>query len=201
MVVEENGINLSVVCFRSVEHCFHMCDRVVIYFFIAASYTPWWVSDRQHDILPWTWVIHGDLTWSNLDFHLYSGWTCVNWAPSQHTCAGLCGSWLLLEPFMSSTTMKSELAKCFSLFIRFFTFYWESQERKIMISLCHILQTPPVSDLIISLPCLCFTFPLHGTDLVNTHFPPFFASTGINSLSWPSICRWDFFPHLWWHQW
>ncbi|XP_062846966.1 monocyte to macrophage differentiation factor isoform X2 [Trichomycterus rosablanca] len=26
---------------RSVEHCFHMCDRVVIYFFIAASYTPW----------------------------------------------------------------------------------------------------------------------------------------------------------------
>lgn len=29
------------VCFRAVEHCFHMCDRVVIYFFIAASYTPW----------------------------------------------------------------------------------------------------------------------------------------------------------------
>ncbi|KAJ3601692.1 hypothetical protein NHX12_032659 [Muraenolepis orangiensis] len=26
---------------RSVEHCVHMCDRVVIYFFIAASYTPW----------------------------------------------------------------------------------------------------------------------------------------------------------------
>uniref|UniRef100_A0A3Q0RVF5 Monocyte to macrophage differentiation-associated n=1 Tax=Amphilophus citrinellus TaxID=61819 RepID=A0A3Q0RVF5_AMPCI len=26
---------------RSVEHCFHMCDRVVIYFFIAASYSPW----------------------------------------------------------------------------------------------------------------------------------------------------------------
>ncbi|XP_029996462.1 monocyte to macrophage differentiation factor-like [Sphaeramia orbicularis] len=26
---------------RAVEHCFHMCDRVVIYFFIAASYTPW----------------------------------------------------------------------------------------------------------------------------------------------------------------
>ncbi|XP_056096551.1 monocyte to macrophage differentiation factor isoform X1 [Rhinichthys klamathensis goyatoka] len=26
---------------RSMEHCFHMCDRVVIYFFIAASYTPW----------------------------------------------------------------------------------------------------------------------------------------------------------------
>ncbi|KAI2667030.1 Monocyte to macrophage differentiation factor [Labeo rohita] len=25
----------------TVEHCFHMCDRVVIYFFIAASYTPW----------------------------------------------------------------------------------------------------------------------------------------------------------------
>lgn len=35
------------VCFRSVEHCFHMCDRVVIYFFIAASYTPWWVSDSE----------------------------------------------------------------------------------------------------------------------------------------------------------
>ena len=26
---------------RSVEHCFHMCDRMVIYFFIAASYAPW----------------------------------------------------------------------------------------------------------------------------------------------------------------
>ncbi|XP_075847243.1 monocyte to macrophage differentiation factor isoform X1 [Microtus pennsylvanicus] len=26
---------------RTVEHCFHMCDRMVIYFFIAASYTPW----------------------------------------------------------------------------------------------------------------------------------------------------------------
>ncbi|MBN3300606.1 PAQRB factor, partial [Amia calva] len=26
---------------KSVEHCFHMCDRMVIYFFIAASYTPW----------------------------------------------------------------------------------------------------------------------------------------------------------------
>lgn len=53
MDVEEKGLNLRVVCFRSVEHCFHMCDRVVIYFFIAASYTPWWVSDREHDILPW----------------------------------------------------------------------------------------------------------------------------------------------------
>ncbi|CAF90941.1 unnamed protein product, partial [Tetraodon nigroviridis] len=27
---------------RSLEQCFHMCDRVVIYFFIAASYTPWY---------------------------------------------------------------------------------------------------------------------------------------------------------------
>uniref|UniRef100_A0A452EMJ2 Monocyte to macrophage differentiation associated n=1 Tax=Capra hircus TaxID=9925 RepID=A0A452EMJ2_CAPHI len=26
---------------RTVEHCFHMCDRMVIYFFIAASYAPW----------------------------------------------------------------------------------------------------------------------------------------------------------------
>ncbi|KAF6095475.1 monocyte to macrophage differentiation associated [Phyllostomus discolor] len=25
---------------RTVEHCFHMCDRMVIYFFIAASYAP-----------------------------------------------------------------------------------------------------------------------------------------------------------------
>lgn len=28
--------------YRSIEHCFHMCDRMVIYFFIAASYAPWW---------------------------------------------------------------------------------------------------------------------------------------------------------------
>ncbi|KAM8947679.1 monocyte to macrophage differentiation factor [Pelodytes ibericus] len=26
---------------RTIEHCFHMCDRMVIYFFIAASYAPW----------------------------------------------------------------------------------------------------------------------------------------------------------------
>ncbi|XP_056672537.1 monocyte to macrophage differentiation factor isoform X5 [Monodelphis domestica] len=27
---------------RTMEHCFHMCDRMVIYFFIAASYAPWY---------------------------------------------------------------------------------------------------------------------------------------------------------------
>lgn len=26
---------------RTVEHCLHMFDRMVIYFFIAASYAPW----------------------------------------------------------------------------------------------------------------------------------------------------------------
>ncbi|XP_015735159.1 monocyte to macrophage differentiation factor isoform X1 [Coturnix japonica] len=26
---------------RTMEHCFHMCDRMVIYVFIAASYAPW----------------------------------------------------------------------------------------------------------------------------------------------------------------
>lgn len=35
------SVTVCVCVFRSVEHCFHMCDRVVIYVFIAASYTPW----------------------------------------------------------------------------------------------------------------------------------------------------------------
>lgn len=26
---------------RTMEHCFHMCDRMMIYVFIAASYAPW----------------------------------------------------------------------------------------------------------------------------------------------------------------
>ena len=29
------------LCRRTVEHCLHMSDRMVIYFFIAASYAPW----------------------------------------------------------------------------------------------------------------------------------------------------------------
>ena len=29
------------LCHRAVEHCLHMSDRMVIYFFIAASYAPW----------------------------------------------------------------------------------------------------------------------------------------------------------------
>uniref|UniRef100_A0AAZ3NZY2 Monocyte to macrophage differentiation-associated 2b n=1 Tax=Oncorhynchus tshawytscha TaxID=74940 RepID=A0AAZ3NZY2_ONCTS len=36
---------------RSVEHCFHMCDRMVIYFFIAASYAPWL---NLRELGPWT---------------------------------------------------------------------------------------------------------------------------------------------------
>lgn len=39
-----------------------------------------------------------------------SGWTSVSWALWQHTCAGLCGSWLLLGPCTSSTTTKSEFS-------------------------------------------------------------------------------------------
>lgn len=32
---------------RKVEQRFHMCDRMAIYFFIAASYSPWWVTRSQ----------------------------------------------------------------------------------------------------------------------------------------------------------
>ncbi|XP_018588292.1 monocyte to macrophage differentiation factor 2-like isoform X1 [Scleropages formosus] len=43
---------------RTVEHCLHMCDRMVIYFFIAASYAPWL---NLRELGPWAshmrWVI------------------------------------------------------------------------------------------------------------------------------------------------
>ncbi|XP_033908419.3 monocyte to macrophage differentiation factor 2-like isoform X1 [Acipenser ruthenus] len=43
---------------REVEHCFHMCDRMVIYFFIAASYAPWL---NLRELGPWAshmrWII------------------------------------------------------------------------------------------------------------------------------------------------
>ncbi|XP_033500515.1 monocyte to macrophage differentiation factor 2a isoform X3 [Epinephelus lanceolatus] len=34
---------------RKVEQRFHMCDRMAIYFFIAASYSPWWVN-KSHAV-------------------------------------------------------------------------------------------------------------------------------------------------------
>ncbi|XP_038676975.1 monocyte to macrophage differentiation factor 2a isoform X1 [Scyliorhinus canicula] len=44
--------------FRTMEHCFHMFDRMVIYFFIAASYAPWL---NLRELGPWAshmrWII------------------------------------------------------------------------------------------------------------------------------------------------
>ncbi|XP_026506549.1 monocyte to macrophage differentiation factor 2 [Terrapene carolina triunguis] len=37
---------------RTVEHCLHMFDRMVIYFFIAASYAPWEAVVLKHSIKP-----------------------------------------------------------------------------------------------------------------------------------------------------
>ncbi|XP_047215566.1 monocyte to macrophage differentiation factor 2-like isoform X2 [Girardinichthys multiradiatus] len=37
--------------YRKVEERFHMCDRVAIYFFIAASYSPWLML---RELGPWT---------------------------------------------------------------------------------------------------------------------------------------------------
>jgi len=101
-------VDLFLMCCRSVEHCFHMCDRVVIYFFIAASYTPWWVSAWRRYTVTGACVANEAVICTFFFSRLISGWTCVNWALWQHTCAGLCGSWLLLEPYMCSTIMKSE---------------------------------------------------------------------------------------------
>uniref|UniRef100_H3CEC7 Monocyte to macrophage differentiation associated 2 n=1 Tax=Tetraodon nigroviridis TaxID=99883 RepID=H3CEC7_TETNG len=49
---------------RKVEQRFHMCDRMAIYFFIAASYSPWWLMLRE--LGPWSchmrwliWVMAG----------------------------------------------------------------------------------------------------------------------------------------------
>lgn len=46
-----SNLFISLSLCRKVEQRFHMCDRMAIYFFIAASYSPWWVCG-SHDLGP-----------------------------------------------------------------------------------------------------------------------------------------------------
>ncbi|MEQ2173130.1 Monocyte to macrophage differentiation factor 2 [Goodea atripinnis] len=79
---------------RSMEQCFHMCDRMVIYFFIAASYAPWL---NLRELGPWAchmrwlvWVMASFGTTYVFFFHerfvptltasLESNWLCVHTA-------------------------------------------------------------------------------------------------------------------------
>lgn len=51
-------------------------------------------------------------------FLLYAlpGWTCGSWVPGGVTCAGWFGSWLRLEPPMSSSSMRGQFIHSFICF-------------------------------------------------------------------------------------
>ncbi|KAM6424339.1 monocyte to macrophage differentiation factor 2 isoform 3-T3 [Liasis olivaceus] len=93
---------------RTVEHCLHMFDRMVIYFFIAASYAPCCCfSPRSYVpiVLP--------------------GSTCGSWVLGHPTCAGSSGSWPRLGRSTSSFSMNgTSWWNCFVIWQWAFSLLW-----------------------------------------------------------------------------
>uniref|UniRef100_A0A3P8U9Z2 Uncharacterized protein n=1 Tax=Amphiprion percula TaxID=161767 RepID=A0A3P8U9Z2_AMPPE len=86
---------------RSVEHCFHMCDRMVIYFFIAASYAPWL---NLRELGPWAchmrwlvWVMASFGTTYVFFFHEKSVPTFVHSFQLGMSCNVYCNAYVYLH--------------------------------------------------------------------------------------------------------
>uniref|UniRef100_A0A3Q3C8X2 Monocyte to macrophage differentiation-associated 2b n=1 Tax=Haplochromis burtoni TaxID=8153 RepID=A0A3Q3C8X2_HAPBU len=148
---------------RSVEQCFHMCDRMVIYFFIAASYAPWL---NLRELGPWACHMRW-LVWVMASFGTtYSCW-CFLSRPtgliilshpysSFHIGYCVCGAFCAVisrydanNAFIFSISLV--IKKLFScIFMSFFIFYYTKNilQNELQMYLNYIIATSLSFDLV-----------------------------------------------------